>query len=162
MNLSILSLYLPVHIILYHQTKSWHHFGTKVPKNQAIQSHIIYQDGQLTYIDTTTFYRPEFRFYHPPAVCCHTDGRLGKRISAGAVLSAVLYAVRGWGQPVGFLSGGDGDVVRSIRKNGGYFLLSRGARILPPLAACLTNAADASRCGRSFGRVGRILVPRDS
>ena len=29
------------------------------------------------------------------------------------------------------------------------------------VAACLTNAADASRCERSLGRVGRILVPRD-
>ena len=66
------------------------------------------------------------------------------------------------GQPAVFLPGGDGGVGWSIRKNGGYFLLSRGSKIMPPLAACLTNAADASRCERSFGCVGRILVPRDS
>ena len=60
------------------------------------------QDGQLTYIGTTTFYRLEFRFYHPPAVCCHTDCRQEKCISA----AAVLPAVRGWdSRPPFFLEG---------------------------------------------------------
>ena len=33
---------------------------------------------------------------------------------------------------------------------------------MPSLAACLTNAADVSRCERSSGRVGGILFYRDS
>ncbi|RGE61102.1 hypothetical protein DWY69_04475 [Eisenbergiella massiliensis] len=83
--------------------------------------------------------------------------RQDKRINAGNVLPAVRAAAAGL-----LFSGQDGGVGRAIRKNGGYFLLSREAGILPSLAACLTNAADASRCVRSSGRVGRILVSRNS
>ena len=83
--------------------------------------------------------------------------RKEKRISAGAVLSAV----RGCGSQPSFFPGGMGVLSDPVSKSG-YFKLFRGTRILPTRPKLLSQRLASAAFVRQAARDGKIPVFRDS